>query len=79
MKRQITLILVLAFFSNNLLNSQSPDNKIKIEKKDSIKSKKKKALLPLKPERKIKLNLNEGTWMSLDVSPDGNTIAFDLL
>ena len=33
----------------------------------------------LKPERKIKLNLDEGTWMSLDVSPDGNTLAFDLL
>lgn len=27
----------------------------------------------------VTLNLDEGTWMSLDVSPDGQSIAFDLL
>jgi Tol biopolymer transport system component len=27
----------------------------------------------------VTLDLTEGTWMSLDVSPDGKTIAFDLL
>ena len=30
-------------------------------------------------KRDIKINVTEGTWMSLDVSPDGKTIAFDLL
>jgi Tol biopolymer transport system component len=35
--------------------------------------------LPLKPKRKIPLSTNEGTWMSVDISPDGNTILFDLL
>jgi Tol biopolymer transport system component len=35
--------------------------------------------LPLKPERQVKFNTKEGTWMSVDVSPDGSTIAFDLL
>lgn len=29
--------------------------------------------------RAIDINVTEGTWMSLDVSPDGQTIAFDLL
>ena len=29
--------------------------------------------------RPIDINVSEGTWMSLDVSPDGQTIAFDLL
>ncbi|HSF54050.1 MAG TPA: amidohydrolase family protein [Algoriphagus sp.] len=27
----------------------------------------------------IDLQTNEGTWMSLDISPDGNTLVFDLL
>lgn len=30
-------------------------------------------------KREIDINVTEGTWMSLDVSPDGKTIAFDLL
>lgn len=35
--------------------------------------------LPLKPSREISFNTKEGTWISVDVSPDGNTIAFDLM
>ena len=35
--------------------------------------------LPLDPERSIKIKTNEGTWMSLDVHPDGDKIIFDLL
>jgi len=35
--------------------------------------------LPLNPEREMKFTTDEGTWMSIDVSPDGQTIAFDLL
>src|SRR5262245_6578290 len=35
--------------------------------------------LPLKPDAKIEFTTDEGTWMSLDVSPDGQTIIFDLL
>jgi len=30
-------------------------------------------------KRDIDINVTEGTWMSLDVSPDGKTIAFDML
>ncbi len=35
--------------------------------------------LPLPAERTAEFTATEGTWMSLDVSPDGQTIVFDLL
>ena len=35
--------------------------------------------LPLEPKRNINFTTNEGTWISLDVSPDGEKIIFDLL
>lgn len=44
------------------------------EKKDSS-----NADLPLVPERTFTVDTEEGTWISLDVSPDGQTIVFDLL
>ncbi len=37
------------------------------------------APLSLKSEREIHFSTNEGTWISLDVSPDGKTIVFELL
>ncbi|MBS1604186.1 MAG: PD40 domain-containing protein [Bacteroidetes bacterium] len=35
--------------------------------------------LPLKPQRSIQFTTTEGTWTSLDVSPDGKTIVFDMM
>jgi Tol biopolymer transport system component len=35
--------------------------------------------LPLKPTRTLKFTTDEGTWISTDVSPDGQTLVFDLL
>lgn len=53
----------------------------KKEKSDSTKKEKpkKKKDLPLEVGRTVSIKTNEGTWMSLDVSPDGKTIAFDFL
>ena len=35
--------------------------------------------LPLEPARTLSLDIDEGTWISVDVSPDGETVVFDLL
>jgi len=35
--------------------------------------------LPLKPTRSLSFTTDEGTWISTDVSPDGQTLVFDLL
>ncbi|NNC71751.1 MAG: amidohydrolase, partial [Sphingomonadaceae bacterium] len=34
---------------------------------------------PPLPRRSVTIDVTEGTWMNVDVSPDGQTIAFDLL
>lgn len=49
------------------------------EKKADAKEDKKEPPLPLKPGRKVEFTTDEGTWLSLDVSPDGKTIIFDLI
>ena len=35
--------------------------------------------LPLEPTREIRFSTNEGSWISVDISPDGTTLVFDLL
>jgi len=45
--------------------------------KDSTKKATKE--LPLEPERKVSFTTNQGTWISVDVSPDGKTIVFDMM
>ncbi|MEM6262497.1 MAG: amidohydrolase, partial [Bacteroidota bacterium] len=34
---------------------------------------------PFGPHKTVKFTVDEGTWMNLDVSPDGKEVAFDLL
>ena len=45
----------------------------------AVESKPSASGLPLTPTRHIRFDTDEGTWVSLDVSPDGRSIVFELL
>ena len=72
-KSIIALVVVLLF--TPVLQAQEAEK----TKSDSTKKEKKKQDLPLEVARRVPIKTNEGTWMSLDVSPDGKTIAFDFM
>jgi len=71
--KKIIYSLLFIMISSNIIFAQE-----KIEEKDEKKEKTNKNL-PIKPDRFYDLNTDTGTWMSLDVSPDGQKIVFDLL
>src|SRR5260370_8804399 len=80
----LAIFLAVTFASATALNAGAtrPDaaeqEKDKKEEKKEEKKDEKKGL-PLKPDGKIEFTTDEGTWLSLDVSPDGKTIVFELL
>ena len=87
MRLSVSLLLgvsafgVLSFLSQNKKESLTLKRYMVFAdstKKDTVKYTAYKSL-PLKPARKISFNTKEGSWMSLDISPDGNTIIFDLM
>lgn len=49
------------------------------EEADKKDEKKWDVAAPPMQTRKIRIDVDEGTWMNVDVSPDGRTLAFDLL
>ncbi|HUK92105.1 MAG TPA: amidohydrolase, partial [Blastocatellia bacterium] len=72
--RRILAILLMVLLTLPLVTlAQKPDSD-----KDEA-GKKKEEELPIKTAETIQFTTTEGTWMSLDVSPDATTIVFDLL
>ena len=67
------IFFVLIFSLGFTINAQKKDKK----EADSIKKATKE--LPLEPERKISFTTENGTWISVDVHPDGKTIMFDMM
>ena len=49
------------------------------EKQDEPADKKEKKDLPLEGDRTIAFDTSEGSWISLDVAPDGRSILFELI
>ncbi len=81
MKKISTLFWVMFLVMFLLIGStyaQEPKKEVKADTVKKEKPKKKKDL-PLEIGRRVPISTNEGTWMSLDVSPDGKTVAFDFL
>ncbi|MES1217707.1 MAG: hypothetical protein ABUT20_19535, partial [Bacteroidota bacterium] len=68
MIRSKLLILITILFFTLFTNAQ--------EKKDA---KKWDVSNPDGPYKEVSFTTNEGTWMNIDLSPDGKEIAFDLL
>lgn len=66
------ILLSMAFCNNAFAQESSAEA-------DSTKTKKATKELPLEPERNFKINTSEATWISLDLSPDGKHIVFDIL
>jgi imidazolonepropionase-like amidohydrolase/Tol biopolymer transport system component len=75
MKKLSYSLMLLAMIFSFSAHAQDP----KADSTKEEKEKEKKQKLPLKAERKVRIKTNEGSWMSLDVSPDGKTIVFDFL
>ncbi|MCA6074906.1 amidohydrolase family protein [Fulvivirga sedimenti] len=63
------LLLVLTFLCASISYSQ--------EKSDSIQ--KSNEDLPLEPGREFSISTNQGSWLSLDIHPDGTQVVFDFL
>lgn len=78
-RARILLALLLMFVVSAPLAAFAQDDKKEDKKEDKKDEKKKEEELPLKATSKIEFTTDEGTWMSLDVSSDGQTIVFDLL
>lgn len=78
MNKYATPLCVMLILVSIATLAQEPKTE---EKADTVKKEKpkKKKDLPLEVARRVPIKTTEGTWMSLDVSPDGKTIAFDFL
>ncbi|MGK7391280.1 MAG: amidohydrolase family protein [Candidatus Cyclobacteriaceae bacterium M2_1C_046] len=74
MKKFYNIILIMLLFPATIYALQDT-TAVKQEKKEE----KKKKDLPLEATRTYQLKTDRGTWISLDVSPDGKSIVFDML
>jgi hypothetical protein len=74
MLRRLGSTLAIAMATTAPLAAQTP-----AQNDSAVKAAAKTNALPLMTPRKLSFTTDEASWISLDVSPDGRTIVFDIL
>lgn len=74
-----SLLLILITVPLNYQNTYAFESKQVKPKKNNSQKGKWDVNHPPYPTHRIKLNVKKGTWMNLDISPDGQWIVFDML
>src|SRR5438132_14378126 len=74
---RITRILAIALLFVAPIGARAQDSTA--NRRDTTRANPIQEGLPLKPARTISFTTDVGSWLSLDVSPDGQTIVFDHL
>ncbi len=72
--KRVAFILTLSFAAAFTTPASATTQALENPRNDAPQS-----TLPLVPTRHIRFDTDEGTWISLDVSPDGRSIVFELL
>ncbi|WP_192822039.1 amidohydrolase family protein [Rufibacter sp. LB8] len=72
-KKSVLLLCTLGLLTEPVLAQNAPAAQKDAPKKDEKKD------LPLVSDRKIDINTTEGSWLALDVHPDGSKLIFSLL
>ena len=76
---QIPLCLLMGVFAVQSVTASTFEMRQDTTDTDTTSIPKADNELPMKPGRIVEFSTTEGTWMSLDISPDGQHIVFDLM
>ena len=74
LQRLIGSSLAIALIAAAPVTAQTP-----VQHDSAVRAVARSSGLPLPTPRTLRLTTDEASWISLDVSPDGQTIAFDVL
>jgi Tol biopolymer transport system component len=77
--RLFAFVLLCSLLATQCANASEKEQPKKPATPAADSGEKEKKDLPLTPTRTIEFTTDEGTWLSLDVSPDGQTLIFDLV